>query len=111
MSICTNCKKREAGKRFKTCLVCRKSVNKSLKRLRAHRKRVGLCLECGFPVINGRCLDFNDKATRKMMERYHRRVQAGLCVTCGKRKIADESICMCSGCLKRRREWRDARNR
>ena len=110
VAICSRCKKRKTTGRWKTCLWCRKRRRSHKKKLWAYRKKIGLCAECGFPTEGGgRCMKCNDKEAHKAKRRYHRLLEAGLCVSCGKRKITVNSSCLCLACLSKRHEKRLAK--
>lgn len=102
---------RKAPKGFKRCAICRASINRRLRALVAHRRRLGLC-KCGARRAPKRkscrkCLDYFLTRQVELMEQ---RYIDGNCVICGSPKLAvrtystgeRRTLKVCEGCRKNR---------
>lgn len=79
--------------------MCAERIYRSVKRIRAKRKVLGLCVECGkdsSPFV--RCVECRAKANKYGKRNRDKRAKLGLCKTCGKNK-PKEGCLNCVECI------------
>lgn len=108
LGLCVACGKTEAVAGKKRCAACAKRGNAKGNAQRAARRRKKLCTRCARPSAGWHCAACRARQAAWRRRHRERKIAAGICGNCFRRRIAPPAKAHCAQCLRAGRERKAA---